>query len=99
MFRNVPCRLTREQLLSHVDVGRLPIHAVFVTIVLGVDVECYLLVDGSPHHQVLRARRFNRPLLFTECVIVKQYFRCDVVWVLCICTLMTLNNPRHYQRA
>jgi len=90
MFRSVPYCVSREQLLSHVGVGRCQIPAVVVTIVLGVDVVCYVLVDGSPaarllflnlsppstccrgvpHHQVLRARRFNRPHLFTECVIL-----------------------------
>jgi len=53
IFRSVPCCVTREQLLSHVDVGHRPIHAVFVTIVLGVDVECYLLVDVSPAARLL----------------------------------------------
>ena len=35
-------------MLSHVGVGRRQTLAVVVTIVLGVAVECYLLVDGSP---------------------------------------------------
>jgi len=116
-----PCCVTREQLLSHVGVGRRPILAVVCddrawcwcrVLPAGwrftgcASAPCELVVVHLPvvaacviTGQVLRARRFNRPLLFTECVIVKQYFRCDAVWVLCVCTLMTLNNSRYYQRA
>ena len=35
-------------MLSHIGVGRRQILAVVVMIVLGVGVECCLLVDGSP---------------------------------------------------
>ena len=46
VFRDDPCWLARELLLSDVGVGRRQTFAVVVTIVLGVGVECYLLVDG-----------------------------------------------------
>jgi len=40
--------VARELLLNHVGVGRRQILALVVAIVLGVGVECCLLVDGSP---------------------------------------------------
>ena len=78
--------MTREQLLSHVGVGHRPIHAVVMTTVLGVGVECYLLVDGSPAARLLLVN-LSSPVYVLSWRASSPSLMCEKVSLTSFCSL------------